>query len=84
MKKFVLLLSFACLPILYAPCAPKHHLRVHRPAHTTMVYICTGPYAKVYHSSPSCRGLNRCSGDVRTIRLKSAQNMGRKACKICY
>lgn len=26
------------------------------------VYICTGPYATKYHSTPECKGLNRCSG----------------------
>ena len=29
------------------------------------VYICTGPKAEAYHSKSKCRGLNRCSGDVK-------------------
>jgi len=28
------------------------------------VYICTGPKARKYYSSPNCRGLNRCSGSI--------------------
>ncbi len=48
------------------------------------VYICTGPKAEVYHSKSNCRGLNRCSGDVRKVTLSKAIEMGRRACKICY
>lgn len=48
------------------------------------VYICTGPKAEVYHSRTNCRGLNRCSGDVKKVTLSKAIEMGRRACKICY
>jgi len=51
---------------------------------SSKVYICTGPHAKVYHASASCRGLNRCSGTVKTISLAKAQEMGRRACKVCW
>ena len=49
-----------------------------------IVYICTGPKAATYHSSPNCRGLNRCSGDVAKVTLSKAKGMGRRPCKICY
>ena len=48
------------------------------------VYICTGPKAEVYHSRTNCRGLNRCSDDVKKVTLSKAIEMGRRACKICY
>jgi len=48
------------------------------------VYICTGPKAKVYHSVSTCRGLNRCSGEVVGVSLAKAKKMGRRECKICW
>ncbi|MFH1049322.1 MAG: hypothetical protein V1779_00165 [bacterium] len=47
------------------------------------VVICQGRYAKVYHSSANCRGLNNCRGGVITVTLKEALNMGRRPCKVC-
>ena len=48
------------------------------------VYICTGPKAEVYHARKNCRGLNKCSGSIKTISLSKAVQMGRRACKICW
>ena len=48
------------------------------------VYICTGPKAKVYHRTDRCSGLNRCSGDIVSVSLEKAKQMGRRACKKCY
>lgn len=47
------------------------------------VYICTGPTAEVYHAKKTCRGLNRCSDEIKAITLTEAKSMGRRACKIC-
>ena len=47
------------------------------------VYICTGKYAKAYHVSMSCRGVNACRSDINTITLSEAQNMGRTTCGYC-
>lgn len=51
---------------------------------STYVYICTGPKAEVYHSTPKCSGLNRCSDEVVKVSLSKAKKMGRRACKKCY
>jgi hypothetical protein len=51
---------------------------------STTVYICTGPKAKLYHSSSTCRGMNRCSGEVVGVNLAKAEKMGRRECKICW
>lgn len=48
------------------------------------VYICTGPYATKYHSTPECKGLNRCSGDVVKMSMDKAKESGYTACKICW
>jgi len=54
-------------------------------AHTnSTVYICTGPKAKVYHSVSTCRGMNRCSGDIVSVSITKAKKMGRRECKICW
>ncbi len=47
------------------------------------VYICTGKYAKRYHKTKSCKGLNNCKGEIRTITFKEASKR-RTPCKICY
>jgi len=50
----------------------------------TYVYICNSSGAKVYHSSPNCRGLNRCSHGVIKVTLDEAVNKyGRRPCKVC-
>lgn len=48
------------------------------------VYICTGPTAYAYHKTKTCRGLPRCSGEIKEISLVQAKNDNRKACKLCY
>jgi uncharacterized protein YgiM (DUF1202 family) len=47
------------------------------------VYFCNSGNTVKYHSSSSCRGLNRCSASVNPISLKEAQ-ASMDACKICY
>jgi len=48
------------------------------------VYICQGPYSKVYHKSNECRGLSRCSTKILKITQEEAVKMGRRPCKIEY
>ncbi|WP_321479777.1 hypothetical protein [uncultured Bacteroides sp.] len=74
MKK-ILLLMLLSLPLVSMTTGVKK---------TSSVYICTGPKSTVYHSNPKCRGLNRCSGEIKAISLADAKEMGRRACKICY
>lgn len=50
----------------------------------TQVYICTGNNAYRYHNSKNCRGLNRCSADIKSVSLEYAKSIGRSPCKICY
>ena len=62
----------------YAPAKAK------RVAQET-VYLCDSRSAYAYHSSTSCRGLNRCSHGVISVSKGDAQgSYGRSACKICY
>ncbi len=71
MKKSLLLFLF-CLPLL--------SMKVDTPE---TVYICTGPKAEVYHSTTKCRGLNRCSGEIKAVSLEKIKK-SRRACRICY
>ena len=49
-----------------------------------MVYVCTGKSATTYHKTNKCRGLSRCSGDIKQVTIEKAKSMNRRACKICY
>lgn len=44
------------------------------------VYECKGPKSKVYHTTPNCKGLNRCSTKVVKVQKNTTK---RRACKIC-
>ena len=44
------------------------------------VYICTGPKAKVYHSTPNCKGLNKCSSSIKKVSKSSTKRRGCKKC----
>jgi len=69
MKKLILL-SLFIIPLLSGT--------------TSNIYICTGKYAKSYHSSQYCKGINACRSEIKTITLKQAVDLGRKPCKMCY
>jgi hypothetical protein len=51
---------------------------------TDSVYLCEGPYSKVYHASPNCRGLSRCSTKIYKVSLAEAIKQDRRPCKIEY
>lgn len=44
------------------------------------VYICTGPNSYVYHSTPYCSGLNKCSTSVKKVPSSSVNRRGCKRC----
>jgi hypothetical protein len=48
------------------------------------VYLCEGPYSKVYHKSADCRGLSHCSTKIYKVTLAEAVKQGRRPCKIEY
>lgn len=48
------------------------------------VYICTGKSAYSYHNNRSCRGLNKCNAEIKSVSLEYAKSIGRSPCKICY
>ena len=73
----LLLTSFMPTP----PASSIHRAAVKEPVY---VYLCEGPASKVYHASPDCRGLSRCSTKIYKVTLEEAVKMGRRPCKIEY
>jgi hypothetical protein len=75
-----LLLTIAFIGILNSPSNDtSRHIQKE-----ISVYICTGKSAYSYHNNRSCRGLNRCSAEIKSVSLEYAKNIGRSPCKICY
>jgi hypothetical protein len=48
------------------------------------VYLCEGPYSKVYHKSETCKGLSNCSTRIHKVTMEEAVKMGRRPCRIEY
>ena len=48
------------------------------------VYICTGPSSKKYHAYPECKGLKKCSKEIKKVSKVEAVKLGRTQCKWCY
>ena len=46
----------------------------------TIVHICTGPNAEVYHYDNGCRGLNSCKHEIKAISKEKAIELGRRLC----
>ena len=83
--KKLLLISVALFAFSFAANGGNiHSAKITDTKKPKTVYICTGKSSKCYHSSSSCRGLNRCSGTIKSISLEKAKRMGRRPCKICY
>lgn len=66
---------------LFLFCLPLMSMNIDTPE--KKVYICTGPKAKVYHSTSKCKGLNRCSRKVIAVSYEKIKGK-RRACKTCY
>lgn len=49
-----------------------------------LVYICYSNTSYAFHSSPNCRGLNRCTHKIIKVSKKDAvASYGKRACKLC-
>jgi hypothetical protein len=63
----------------------KHQLITERINKETNVYICDSENSYAYHSSNTCRGINRCKSQILEVTKSDAVNKyQRRACKICY
>ena len=50
----------------------------------TYVYICTGPQSARYHKASSCKGLGKCSKEIKKVTVEEARSIGRTPCGYCY
>jgi hypothetical protein len=83
----LLLLSTAALAQQPAHRTSRYHRAT--PYHATapaagkeLAYYCASGNTVKYHSSATCRGLNRCSAAVKPLALNEAQGQ-MEPCKIC-
>jgi hypothetical protein len=55
-------------------------------AYSQIVVICTGEYAKVYHSKDNCTGLNNCKGEIIKVFQSDAVNKYKlqRPCCVCW
>jgi len=68
----------------YTPADAKITKRVYALA-TDSVYVCNSTTSVAYHSSSTCRGLNRCTHKIVKVTKKEAvETYGKRACKICF
>lgn len=87
MKKLLSLLLLFCLVSVVSDArAPRastvHPVIVPKEAY---VYICISSSSYAYHSNRDCRGLNRCTHEIRKVTLEDAKDKySKKPCKICY
>jgi hypothetical protein len=77
-----LLLSFLLSISIFAGFTRRAALTTAR--QTEYVYLCEGPYSKVYHKASDCRGLSNCSTKIYKVTLEEAVKTGRRPCKIEY
>ena len=47
------------------------------------VYICISPTAYAYHKY-ECKGLARCTHEIKSVTVEKAQQSGYKPCHYCY
>lgn len=49
-------------------------------ASSTSVYICVSPNAKKYHFDKNCRGLQKCTHEIRKVTKEEAMKKSYTAC----
>ena len=76
MKRIVTIFSALAFSIMLTSSTPD--LKISEGFQT--VYVCTGNYAKKYHYSKTCRGLNNCKSSVVSKSLSDAQKSGKTLC----
>jgi len=80
MKRTILILTMLVSMIGVTHAIPNHHLK----SKPDYVYICVSETGHKYYSDSDCRGLARCTHEIRKVTKSQAIKMGYSACKICY
>ncbi|MBS1594497.1 MAG: hypothetical protein JST90_09235 [Bacteroidetes bacterium] len=83
MKKIVALFLLASSFSLGQNAAADLQMKVKKtPA--ASVYICDSKGSVAYHNSKTCRGLQACKHEIKTVTEAEATQLGRRRCKVCY
>jgi len=80
MKKTILILSI----LISVSISNATSIRPRIKAVADSVWICVSPTGHKYHNDRDCRGLNRCTHEIRKVSKTQAIKMGYSSCKICY
>lgn len=80
MRKSLIVKIMAIGGLLMAPAGFSSCVSADAANESGYVYICTGPKAKVYHSTPECSGLKKCSGTVKKVQRSSTKRRGCRKC----
>jgi hypothetical protein len=80
MKKFILALSMLISVNITNGISISHLAK----PYPDSVYICVSKTGHKYHNDRNCRGLARCTHEIRKVSKDEAIRMGYSACKICY
>jgi|GEM_PF-5805679 len=84
MQLLLIFLAAAALGQQPAPRTSHHRPATHAaPAPKEQAYYCASGNVVKYHSSATCRGLNRCSARVEPLALSDAQSR-MEPCKLCH
>lgn len=79
----IILLSFLLL-LFTEPLSLAHKGKDSTQKKTVVVYICDSKTAYAYHTSNSCRGLNRCTHAIVKMTETEARSNRRTPCKVCH
>ncbi len=79
MKKAILILSMLISVSISNAASTIPNLKVKADS----VLICVSPTGHKYHSY-ECRGLARCTHEIKKVTKAQAVKMGYTVCKICY
>lgn len=81
--QWLAVLSVVLLLVCFSSCGRGKNKQQKHAVDSGIVYICSGPSAKRYHSVDDCIGLSRCSGEVLTITVYEAEDAGKTKCRMC-
>lgn len=79
MRKAILLLTMLISVSISNAASIEPHLKLKADS----VLICVSPTGHKYHSH-ECRGLAKCTHEIKKVTKAQAVKMGYTACKICY
>ena len=88
MRQLSITASLIALALFLAGCGNKKSVKVQSLYESgddasSIVYVCTGPSARAYHTNEGCKGLERCSDNIMEMTEQEAIDMGRHLCHYC-